>query len=705
MKKCFYHAYNNADTAQQRRRQQKILIIVLAVFTLFRIFMFMSTPMFGLGDTEYDDLLLARHAQSLAAGRWLGSYSSSTLVKGISFPVFLAVCTKLFIPFLLAAGCTYILSIVSFVYAIKPAVPSAGARSAIYLFLLYSPAMLSSDTGQRLYNLTLIPAGVLFTVSGLIAVFLRKKGSLKDILPWSLMASAGVVFFWYLRDDSVWLLPFILGAILITVIYVWKEKYAWKLKLQKSLLVFMPVLCLAAASLAVSAVNYAAYGVFTTNDRTGTNFAKVISDLQRIEGTEAGETIWITQDVVRKAMDVSPALAESKPQIDSMFSGAWANNGEISGDLIVWTLREAFSSAGYYENAAKANEYFGRVHEELQIGFKEGLLTEKKAVYLSPLSKPLVIEKDMQGLWETMVQDFKMLSDYEASYVRISSGSGNWYQRRFLETMAAGNVVYSDVFIDAKGWIVYKQSHGEKSAVLTDKDGNQVGVLEFYDSADVAGTFPEYGDSAKARFEIQLLGAYQDGVFLNLYEGEELIDTIPFTAGPAENEKYVINLEKVDILEDPNVEKSEDIVRLSNAVIWIYQKMGNILTIAAALSFLILTVYMVLKMKKGNFVYWEQWLITTGLIVSYIVLVAAVSWFTGFLNIESYEPLYHYSVAGITMSELIKILSLCFGVKILCGMLRNKAGLRFERERENDAADEETAELTDAIKDEVSEDE
>ena len=75
-------------------RSRQLLWILLPLLTLFRIFLFLRTPLDVMGNTPHDDLLLLTHAQSILEGNWLGTYCNTTLVKGVSFPLFVALCSR-----------------------------------------------------------------------------------------------------------------------------------------------------------------------------------------------------------------------------------------------------------------------------------------------------------------------------------------------------------------------------------------------------------------------------------------------------------------------------------------------------------------------------------------------------------------------------------------------------------------------------------
>ena len=73
--------------------KEKIFWGLVAALTVLRIALFLSIPIEALGNAIHDDRLQMNQACYLFQGNWLGAYSNTTLVKGISFPLFLAFLT------------------------------------------------------------------------------------------------------------------------------------------------------------------------------------------------------------------------------------------------------------------------------------------------------------------------------------------------------------------------------------------------------------------------------------------------------------------------------------------------------------------------------------------------------------------------------------------------------------------------------------
>lgn len=421
----------------------------VAVMTFFRIALFLTIPIEALGNTPHDDQLLVTIGDNLSKGCWLGEYSNTTLVKGISFPVFIAVCKWLCIPYNFGLALFYIASILIFIWAINPVLKNSYVKAIIYLFLLYSPAMLSKSTQQRAYNMALIPSGILLVTGCFIALFIRREKEWKQLLLWSLMAGISFTFFWYIREDSIWLLPFVLGAVIITLICRFKRKESWKKKLIFFVIMIFPFLIYQGVTKSISAMNQKIYNTPLVNERTDSLSADMIAELIRMEAPEVRADVWVSRDTVEKAMSLSPALESIRESIDEVYNSGWAIDGEISGDIIVWALRDAVADAGYFTDGKTSEEFFRKVHEELLQAYEKGAYEKQEGIYFSSICNAFVFSDDFLPTIGRALKNWKWQLFIEGTEVEIFAGSGTPQQIRYMEAVTGSPVVFpnNDAFV------------------------------------------------------------------------------------------------------------------------------------------------------------------------------------------------------------------------------------------------------------------
>ena len=52
----------------------------------------------------------------------------------------------------------------------------------------------------------------------MIALFIRHKEKVSKQIPWSIGAMASIMYFWILREDSIWIFPFVFTASIMIII-------------------------------------------------------------------------------------------------------------------------------------------------------------------------------------------------------------------------------------------------------------------------------------------------------------------------------------------------------------------------------------------------------------------------------------------------------------------------------------------------------
>ena len=69
----------------------KIINIIILMFTVIRVYIQNKLPLYLQAGAGFDDFLLVSYAKSIMSGNWLGTFSTRTLAKGISYPIFLII--------------------------------------------------------------------------------------------------------------------------------------------------------------------------------------------------------------------------------------------------------------------------------------------------------------------------------------------------------------------------------------------------------------------------------------------------------------------------------------------------------------------------------------------------------------------------------------------------------------------------------------
>lgn len=404
--------------------KKNLLLIVYFIFILFvRLFLLSDVRIYAISDANYDDGLMINMAQSLTQFRWLGNYNNLTLSKGSIFPFYLAFLHEFSIPFLLANSIFCFVAALVLVYVLNSIIHNRYALAVIYTVLMFNPTTYAVKTFQRVYRDSIYQYLVILLFTGIMAIYLNRKCSVKRLLFWSILSGIFLSLTWFIREDSIWTVPFVLTGIIITICFVIFDKKIDKKK-QRCGIIAVPALILLLSGISISTINYAAYGTFLTNDYISGNFTKANKALCLVKPVGTwNATVPINKATREEIYKVIPAFAKIKPYLESHPMVAYTN-GNPDGGHFPWALRDAVEEAGY--NTAKSQQaYYDELANEINSAFKKGLLKKRSGyifTFVSPWDSrysPLLKTAFESGLSSVVNFSFAN-SDYDST---LSSGN------------------------------------------------------------------------------------------------------------------------------------------------------------------------------------------------------------------------------------------------------------------------------------------
>lgn len=643
------------------RKCLNTLFIAAVFLTFLRILLALKIPLYGLGAAMHDDFLLVNYADDLQNSNWLGTeYTNMTLSKGISFSFFLYICRLLFLPYPLGLVLLWILAVLTLIIAVKDVVKDKAALLLMYLFLLYSPVTFAKDFFQRIYRMAVIPAAVLLVAACLIGLFFRRNEKISVQVRWALGAGISLSFFWYIREDSIWLLPFVLGALLCSAVGgILLQHESRKNAIKKILVYILPIVLLVLTNNMISLLNYKHYGIYTVSDRIDTYFSKVMSTMLKVENenyTGPDDKLWISKSQIEKMVEVCPTLKKLEPQIEQIYNSGWCSQeseiqGEIQGDLIFWAFRDAVAWAGHYESAAETDQFYKAIYEELEEALNEGKLERRKAIYPSSMGTGIEL-KDIPFLIDRTIENMSHILTYEQCKSAAESGNGTWDQLRKMEAVTDGMLIYPDqVRYKVNGLIQQEKSTGKLQAYI--KVGNRLTEIpvgsefsvELEDVADIA-------DIEAVQFQI-----YQDG---------KLKDTMDLETG---KNRYcsiqVYNAEQI-VVSDPLKAKSRPFIRIANIFVKVYQKTSIVLALFSLIGYFAILYDTAAGFRKKQYDSLPVFLIMTGLGISIFICMLGVSWFTAWITAYSWTA-FLYTAGVPVLIQLFEIIGIYFGIKNVIG--------------------------------------
>ncbi len=417
------------------------VVFILAI-SLFRIYIANRIPLLLQSDAKYDDYLLIQYADSISHGDWLGPYCHTTFLKVASSSFLIAMGRFFGLEYGIAQVVLYIVAVTLLVCSFNKLICNKIWVVCTYAFLLFSPIMFHSENVQKIYRGGYIVSFSIIVIAGVVGIFVSSKEKIGSLIKWAILESVSLPFFWFLKEDSVWLIPFVFVGIIISVISIVLSDTS--MRYVRILLCMIPMIVLLCSRFTYKEINYIEYGLKAETDRGNTAFADVISDLLHIK--DAGDdTSWVTRETLEKACNASPTLGSIEDSIMSVYDGRAESNGNVNGDFVIMAIREAVDKEGLYSKTAKDTEDFYRnVHNELTEAFiEERLEKEKNRIYISHVSRGYSFEEIKEYYSERFIDNILMLISYDHNQTDIRQSTGQEEKIKLMEEYVGDRYVVS----------------------------------------------------------------------------------------------------------------------------------------------------------------------------------------------------------------------------------------------------------------------
>ncbi len=456
---------------------EKSIYIFLAIISMIRILIQFKLPLSINVDQTADDGLLQRLALSLHQGDYLGKYDYLTLCKNNMYSYILAFCYKTMIPYALVIS---LLNIGS-AYAICRAFDkhlSRTSRYIIYVLILYGPVTFSNLTALRVYRNSVLPYMVLFVFAGFIALYLRKDtDEMKELWPWTILECICLPVFWYMKEDSIWIMPFCLAITILAVI--WMLVIAHEISFERVIAFVLPFIALIAVTLALMVANYTHYGVATTNDRSNTAAGHFYASLLMIEDddVQTDDSVWVSNETLSKVAEVSPTFASIYQEMQA--SSAFAADGQIHGDHYIWKIRYVMDQMGYYDSAVKANDAYKQMNSDIEEAFESGALVKDDLIHLSSQMKGLTF-KEILSFVPKAIKNMGHVSTYADLQLENLGSHGDITKLTTQQYLLGSNTFKEhtlDFQMEARDYQLHFANHVNRLIALYQKPAKLVDLL------------------------------------------------------------------------------------------------------------------------------------------------------------------------------------------------------------------------------------
>ena len=644
-------------------KKELCFFLILVLLGAGKQFLVYNLPIMAVPKGIHDDWIMVHMADALRKGQWLGEYNDLTLTKGMFFPFYLAGINFLHLSYLNVTALLYTVSCMLFVYALRPLLKKDWACLVLYLALLWNPVSYSVQAFQRVYRNSISYIQVLLIFGGLLALWLRRREPVRKQLLWLLTAAAGMVSFFYTREDAIWVEPFLIVFVLVylgTMFFLWRKEHA-KAYAMKAALVLLPFLCVWGAGQLIAQENYNHYNIRLTNELQKGGFAEMYKSMMAVKPEEDIPGVTMTREKIARMCDECPTLEKLEPYIQSSRL-YWAGSGENEKDWevrdgwVFWIFRTALAQAGYYTDGETVNQVCLQIRDELEAAMDEGRLTRQATMpstYMSPWREGYL--GDLFGALGKAIAYTTTYDEMETLVYLYSEPDENGGIPLFERMTGDKAVWYESDLVEMAGW--YASYEGMEGVTLQAEatDGTVLGTAEFTESDDIAAYLAGQGieapGSEKCRFSLKLsvkdkpqtvyLKAYRNGTLLDSYELSEDLTRVESGASCLNLDWYWDVPERHGFLAKIHYKGV-----ILNGVRQVYHYTGVAAAAAGALAYVALCVRMLKrrlqKVKDEDGRDLSVWLALSALLASYFVLLGGIS----YSEISGWNAILYWYLSG-----------------------------------------------------------
>ena len=374
----------------KKKSKEKIAITLFLIITIIaKIWLIKVQPVRYLPTNKYDDGLMVNMANNLLQGKWLGEYNCLTLVKGIFTPLFIAITKIIGIPFLIGQDLFYDISCIFVIYVVGKILKNKKLLGIIYICLIFNPITYSAEL-CRVYRDGIYSGLTMFLIGFAYIIFLNRRENIQKQIKYFVGLGITLSSLYLCREETIWLLPFVLMSTIITMIFIAKDKNINNTK-KRLLLYLIPIGIVIVNNLLVCTINYKNYGVFELNQYWSKEFKSAYGALTRIKPKETYSRVPVSQETMKRIYEISPKFKELEKYLSGEEGKRWSKcgdsqYGEIQGGWLHWALIRAVEEQGYYKDAKTANKYYQELADEINNAIDNGKIEgyQEKRVSIVP---------------------------------------------------------------------------------------------------------------------------------------------------------------------------------------------------------------------------------------------------------------------------------------------------------------------------------
>jgi hypothetical protein len=428
---------------QQRSRQSTIIVFVLLALAASRFIMGEFLRYYFISSAGYDDQLLLTYSHIKNHFR---NPDYLSLVKTMSFPLFLNLIDKLHISFSQAISLVWIAAAFLFYRLIQYLFRNRVFSYIAFAYILFHPVAYSAAAGLRIYRNTLIAPFVMMTFCELLMLFfhlINEDERFRVQILRSVIFSILLLFTYFLKEDGVWISActcfFILLLLLVIIVRSFKKQTMKKRALSAAVCAVLPLVIFFAGKQAYKAINYQYFQVAEIQTRTEGELGKFVSNAYKIESPEQNYQYTVPASSIKEMYRVSPTF-QNDPELmnsilhSSLYGGDIEKN-PIQGDFLTWVLRSALIETNTWKSEKQVSDLFAQINAEVERAFENGQLQQNHKIRLlsSAVGRtPKEVTSLFPYVWESFV-DSLTLKNYSVEI----SGAGTTNNAPAAEDAAA----------------------------------------------------------------------------------------------------------------------------------------------------------------------------------------------------------------------------------------------------------------------------
>lgn len=327
----------------------------------------------------HDDLLFLNWATALVQGQWLGDFNVLSLTKVPGLAFFLAACKEIGIRFLLAQQLFHMLAAGLFAVFFRKIGFSHVATVVAFGIILFAPETYSHHQRYLMRDFLYEILSLLILAFWLLSFVTRRW----SFLLCSLGAAVSIAFYSIVREEFVAFYP--IALVFLAIYFLCNRGLKWSNSVGSLvLLVGLPALCTLSLQEYLREQNSTHYNIpeVMLRDSVEGSVDAAIHALKRIKAEEQISYVYVTQQMLNKAYEVSPALAPLRESIEQMIKAeetpegalVFVKNGEVLFGSLGWVLLSAAGQEGHFEKPEQSRVFFSAVTNELNTACEEGAL-------------------------------------------------------------------------------------------------------------------------------------------------------------------------------------------------------------------------------------------------------------------------------------------------------------------------------------------